>query len=109
MVSFDLTNTRPGDVRYRQADASLKMHGDVFRPVKQIRLLLTRSKSRLIKASLEQRLGRQVSIIIIPVKSIPAWRIYGQEKRREWKRFNDAVNAKRIDIRYLAGDAEGTA
>lgn len=109
MVTFDLTDTQPGDARYRQADASFKIHGDVFRPVKQVRLLLTRSKSKRIKDSLEQRLGRQVSILIIPIKSIPAWRIHGQEKRREWKRFADAVKAKGIDIRYLASDAEGGA
>lgn len=109
LVTFDLTDTAPGDVRYRQADSALAMYGDVFRPIKQLRLVITRMTSQGLRASLEQRIGRDVSIFVTPIKSIPAWRIYGAAKRREWRRFVDAVAIHGIKIQYLARDIEGGA
>lgn len=104
LVTFDLTDTVPGDARYKLADASIAFHGLVFRPVKQLRLLLTRSTSRAVKASLEQRLGRSITILVAPLKSIPAWRIHGIAKRREWRRFVHALAEHGIDVQYVTGD-----
>jgi hypothetical protein len=109
MVTYDLTDTRPGDARYRQADAALTGHGDVFRPIKQIRLLITKSTSQRVKASLDQRLGRQTSIFIAPLKSIPAWRVYGTAKRREWRRFVETAASRGVDVKYLEEGSEGGA
>jgi hypothetical protein len=106
LVTFDLTDTVPGDARYKQADAAIAFHGLVFRPVKQLRLLLTRATSRAVKASLEQRLGRSVTILVAPLKSIPAWRIYGVAKRREWRRFVQALAEHGIDVQYVTDDNE---
>jgi hypothetical protein len=109
MVTFDLTETTPGDPRYRQADAALRGHGDLFRPVKQTRLLLTQSTSQRVKASLDQRLGRQTSILIAPLKSLPAWRIFGSAKRREWRNFVDAAALRGVEVQYLTKGHEGGA
>jgi len=109
MVTFDLTDTTPGDSRYRQADAALESHGDLFRPVKQTRFLLTRSTSQRVKASLDQRLGRQTSLLIAPLKSLPAWRIYGSAKRREWRQFVDAAALRGVEVQYLTKRSEGGA
>lgn len=109
MVTYDLTDTQSGDARYRQADAALTSHGDLFRPIKQIRLLLTKSTSQRVKASLDQRLGRQTSIFIAPLKSIPAWRVYGTAKRREWRRFVEAAESRGVEIKYLEEGSEGGA
>lgn len=106
LVTFDLTETVPGDSRYHQADTAIGFHGLVFRPVKQLRLLLTRSTSRAVKASLEQRLGRSTTILVAPLRSIPAWRIYGGAKRREWRRFVQALADHGIDVQYVTDDAE---
>ncbi len=107
MVTYDLTDTEPGDERYRRADQSLALHGEVFRPVKQIRLVITSSTSRRIKASLEQQIGRDTTILIAPLTSVPAWRVHGAAKRREWRRFADAVDAAGVRVRYLSRDTEG--
>ena len=106
LVTFDLTDTVPGDGRYKQADAAIAFHGLVFRPVKQLRLLLTRSTSRAVKASLEQRLGRSTTILVAPLKSIPAWRIHGITKRREWRRFVQALADHEVDVQYVTDDNE---
>lgn len=109
MVTYDLTQTVPGDRRYKDADSSLGIHGIVFKPVKQLRLVITKSTSSAIKSSLEQRIGRQATIFIAPISSIPAWKISGIAKRREWKRFVQALADHNIDVRYVSQDADSAA
>lgn len=106
MVTFDLTQTTSGDRRYKDADNSLEIHGMVFRPVKQLRLVITQSTSKSIKSSLGQRIGRQATIFIAPISSIPAWHISGAAKRREWRRFVQALTDHNIDVRYVSQDAD---
>lgn len=106
MVTYDLTQTVSGDRRYKDADSSLEIHGMVFRPVKQLRLIITQSTSKAIKASLEQRIGRQSTIFIAPISSIPAWHISGIAKRREWRRFVQALTDNNIDVRYVSQDTD---
>lgn len=109
LVTFDLTGTMPGDKRYDQADAALSMHGPVFKPVKQQRLLITRSTSKRVKASLDQRIGKQTTIFIAPIASIPAWRIDGIAKRREWRAFVKALEDNDVVVSYLSDDAESAS
>ena len=106
LVTFDLTHTQPGDRRYREADNALSLHGEVYRPVKQLRLLITRSTSSRIKQSLEQRLGRSVTIFVAPLDSIPAWRIHGTAKRREWERFVRSLASHGVAVRYVSEDGD---
>jgi len=106
LVTFDLTNTVSGDARYREADAALSFHGSVFRPVKQLRLLISKSTSSRIRASIEQRIGRRTTIFVAPITSIPAWRIYGVQKRREWRRFVQALTDHGVAVRYVSDDPE---
>lgn len=106
LVTFDLTGTVSGDPRYALADTALANHGLVFKPVKQIRLLITQSISRRVKASLEQRIGRQATIFIAPLTSVPAWRIVGIEKRREWRAFVRAIEDHKVEVKFLTGDAD---
>ena len=108
LVTFDLTGTVPGDPRYDQADAALALHGAVFRPVKQLRLLITRSTSRRVKASLDQRLGRQTTIFVSPITSIPAWRIVGVAKRREWRAFVRSLAEHHVAVDHVGSDGEST-
>ena len=75
LVTFDLTQAVPGDIRYRNVDAALSLHGPIFRPIKQLRLLITQSSSRQIKASVLQRTGAATTILVAPLRSIPAWSI----------------------------------
>ena len=109
LVTFDLTNTVPGDRRYREADAALTFHGVLFRPVKQIRLLITRSTSKRVKDSVEQRIGRRATILVVPLTSIPAWRIFGVQKRREWRHFVQALRDHEVEVNYLSDDSESPA
>ena len=106
LVTFDLTETVPGDSRYHQADAAIEFHGPVFRPIKQLRLLLTRSTSHAVKSSLEQRIGRNMTIFVAPLKSVPAWRIQGVKKRREWRRFVQDLADHGIDVQFITDDNE---
>ena len=87
LVTFDLTRVQPGDSRYAQADATLKFSGTLFKPLKQTRFLLTSVDPKRIQASLEQRIGRQCGILVVPVQSVPVWRIYEAERRREWDKL----------------------
>ena len=109
LVTFDLTGTTPGDRRYAQAEAALAAHGPVFRPVKQLRFVVTRSTSRRVKASLDQRLGRSTTILVTPIKSIPAWRIVGVEQRRQWRALVRALEEHGVEVDYLRPDLEGSA
>ena len=109
LVTFDLTNTRPGDARYRDADNALAFHGPVYRPVKQLRLLITRSTSKRVKSSLEQRIGTRATIFVAPITSIPAWRIQGLQKRREWERFVRALSDHGVQVQYVTQDRESAA
>jgi hypothetical protein len=75
LVIFDLSNTAPGDPRYSQADDALKTHGQLFRPIKQLRLLVTTRPSRIVKASLDQRLGSNISLMISVLRDVAQIRI----------------------------------
>lgn len=97
MVAFDLTETTPGDARYRLADAALQTHGEVFWPVKQIRLLLTDRAPSRVKNSLQQQIGASETLLIAPLRSIPEWKIT-RAKQGEWRRFVEAVEAAGIHV-----------
>lgn len=98
MVTFDLTDTVPGDARYAAADAALSAFGPVFRPLRQLRLLVTDASSARVRASLEQRVGRDVSILIAPITRVTAWRIFGPTKQKEWTAFVAGLAASGVTI-----------
>ncbi|MBA8903098.1 hypothetical protein FHW17_004010 [Phyllobacterium sp. P30BS-XVII] len=83
LVTFDLTNTGPGDPRYKAADDALAFHGEVFSPVKQLRLVLTQANSTRLRSSLEQHLGRNISLMIIEVRNVRQIHIASRTKRLE--------------------------
>lgn len=107
LVTFDLTSTVPGDARYRAADSALEGQGEVFRPVKQVRLVITRSSPARLKASVVQRVGRAASILIVPITAMSAWHIYGRGKPRAWREFVAAVEAADIAVEGLSADIDG--
>jgi hypothetical protein len=104
LVTFDLTRTIPGDSRYTQADATLSFNGTLFRPLKQNRLLLTSREPKQIMAAIEQRIGRQSGILIVPVTSVSAWRIHELPKRKEWDRLIAAIKKSGIKIDGITPD-----
>lgn len=106
LATFDLFNTVPGDLRYNLADSALGFHGPVFCPVKQLRFLITKSSCKAVKASLEQRIGRQATTFVTPITSIPAWRIHSAKKQMEWRRFVKMVEKYDVPIRYLSDYTE---
>lgn len=101
LVTYDLTNTVPGDPRYKEADDALAMQGDLFRPIKQIRLLLTQKSSLQVRNSLEQRIGLNTSMLIIEMRNVRQLRIANRAKRAEWERFEAALEAVGLDITGL--------
>jgi len=98
LVTFDLTRTIPGDSRYAQVDATLQFNGTLFRPLKQNRLLLTSRDPQQIMSAIEQRIGRQSGILIVPVTSVSAWRIHEVHRRKEWDRLVTAIRRSGIKI-----------
>lgn len=75
LAARDVRLDRPGpggDARYAADDAALGGHGELFRPVKQLCLLITRSTSRRVKDSLDQGLGRRTTGFVTPITSVPA-------------------------------------
>ncbi len=96
LVTFDLTGTSPGDRRYRDADDAMSLHGTLFKPVKQIRFLLTNRPSSLIRGSIEQRTGK-ITIMISPFTRAYQLSVRGVAKRREMARFLAAVQATGLD------------
>lgn len=100
MIAYDLTETTPGDPRYRAADLALQSHGEVFYPVKQIRLLLTDREASRVKNSLQQQIGTGETLLIAPLRSIPEWKIT-RAKQKEWRRFVEAVEAAGVRVEGL--------
>lgn len=100
LIAFDLTETKPGDARYRAADNKLSEFGVFFRPVKQIRLLLSDASENRIKDSLLQQIGGGETILIVRVTNIPAWRIT-RAKQPEWRLFVAAVEDAGLAITNL--------
>ena len=108
LVTFDLTDTQPGDKRYRQVDQSLRVHGLMFKPVNQLRLLLTSSSPDLIKGSMQQRIGRSETLLVMPVTAIPTWRI-ARNRQAEWRRFVDAVEEANVRVAGLTRSVDSIA
>lgn len=106
LTTFDLTDTRPGDSRYRAADETLAMYGQLFKPIKQVRLLISRRSPEVIKLALQQRIGREASVMITPITALPAWRIHGRAKQQEWRRFVAAMQAAGVHVTGLADTVE---
>ncbi|WP_041373528.1 hypothetical protein [Phenylobacterium zucineum] len=100
LVAFDLTETTPGDDRYRVADRTLSEFGELFRPVKQIRLLLSDRPADQIRNSLLQKIGGGETVLIARVNNIPAWRIT-RARQAQWRAFVDAVDAAGVPITNL--------
>jgi len=106
MATFDLFGTVPGDLRYDQADDALRFHGPVFRPVKQLRLRITQSTCKTVKGSMEQRIGRRATVFVVPLRSIPAWRIFSPPKQLEWRRFVRALEEYDVEVQFVSRDVE---
>jgi hypothetical protein len=106
MVTFDLYGTVPGDPRYDQADAALSCHGPVFRPVKQLRLLITEATCKAVKASIKQRIGHNATILVVPIRSIPARRIFSPAKQREWRKFIGSLVENDVQIHFVSREVE---
>ncbi|MDE0877289.1 MAG: hypothetical protein OSB00_01310 [Sphingomonas bacterium] len=47
-----------------------------------------------------------MTILVAPLKSVPAWRIQGVKKRREWRRFVQALADHGIDVQFITDDNE---
>lgn len=107
LITFDLTGTVRGDARYQEADAALRQHGSLFNPIKQVRLLITNVRSRRLADILEQRLGRETSILILPVRAINVWSVFDPKKQQEWRRFATAARRAGLEIRRLNPEPRG--
>ena len=103
LVTFDLVGTVGGDYRYRQADDALRFMGEVFRPLKQNRFLLSSRDANNVRTSLEQRIGRRGSILVAPVSELGSWRIHSS-KHDEWDRLCRAVRRAGLNIQGLNDD-----
>jgi hypothetical protein len=110
LVTFDLTQTEPGDVRYNLADQALRFiaGGRLFNPIKQLRFVITDAKPHRIKSALEQRIGRQSSVLIMEVKDISEWKIHGLNKQNQWAKLNRAIEKYDIKVSGLFDDDDST-
>lgn len=96
LITFDLTQTKPGDRRYRDADDAMSNYGTLFRPVKQVRFLLTRQSSQTIRNSIEQHTGR-ITLMIAPFTRAFQLSVRGKRKREEMDRFLAAARDVGLD------------
>jgi hypothetical protein len=97
-VTFDLWGTKPGDARYRMADDALQMHGQLFKPIKQVRFLITKKSSALILRSLDQQIGKRTSIFITELRNIRQIRLGNSSKQEEWDLFEEALAEAGISL-----------
>lgn len=65
-------------------------------------------RARLIKASLQQRIGRSETLLIVPITAAPAWRI-ARTRQAEWRNFVDAVAAANVRVAGLSRSVESVA
>lgn len=88
---------------------SLKLHGDVFNPIKQVRLVITTASAAQLEASIMQRAGRAAAVLILPVTAVDAWHIYGRGKARMWRAFVAALDAAGIGVDGLTSDLDSNS
>ena len=67
LVTFDLPNPVPGDIRYRDIDRYLRAIGTMVMPLKQTRLVLTSLAPGLIVRSIQARIGLRGGVAVVPV------------------------------------------
>ena len=67
LVTFDLNQPRPGDIRYRRVDSMLAASGATLRPFKQTRFVVTRSSPRAITAGIRAIIGRRGNVGVMRV------------------------------------------
>ena len=67
LITFDIPGARPGDKRYGDVDRGLRRLGALYKPLKQVRLL--------VSDKLPHRIGRRVRHYIGPVGSVTVLRI----------------------------------
>ena len=57
LITFDIPGATPGDSRYRYVDQFLRRCGTVFKPMKQVRLLVTDENPALVVRGVRARIG----------------------------------------------------
>ncbi|UYY58007.1 hypothetical protein [Sphingomonas sp. S2-65] len=67
IVTFDLNQPSPGDLRYRRVDGYLRTVGAVVRPCKQTRMVVTRSNAAGLRAGIRSIIGARGDIAVFPV------------------------------------------
>ena len=69
LVTFDLNQPRPGDLRYRRVDAFLASVGTSMRPFKQTRLVVTSAAARSVQAGIRAIIGRRGNIAVLRISA----------------------------------------
>lgn len=67
IVTFDLNQPRPGDLRYRRVDGYFRSVGAVVRPFKQTRMIVTRLSGPALRAGVRAIIGGRGDIGVFPV------------------------------------------
>lgn len=60
------------------------------------------------QASRDQRLGRQTTIFVSPIDSIPARRIISVAERREWRAFVRSLEEHHVAVDHVGSEGEST-
>lgn len=67
LITFDVPGARGGDRRYHRVDRYLQSIGTMYKPAKQVRLLVSDSPPGVIEAGVRRRIGVGGGVMVLRV------------------------------------------
>ncbi len=81
IVTFDLPGARGGDPRYGYIDGALHRFGQMKRPIKQVRVLVTTARASTIRATVRRIGGPRANVLVACISRPWAIRIQAPRDR----------------------------
>lgn len=72
LITFDLPGARPGDRRYGDIDRALGRMGDLHKPVKQVRLVVTDALPQRISRRIRHHMGPAGNVTVLRIGRLSA-------------------------------------
>ena len=67
LVTFDVPGARGGDPRYHRVDRYLQSIGAMYKPAKQVRLIVTDAPPGVIEGGIRHRIGAGGGVMVLRV------------------------------------------
>jgi hypothetical protein len=67
LITFDVPGASGGDRRYRRVDRYLQIIGSMYKPAKQVRLVVTDAPPSAIEAGVRHRIGSGGGVMVLRV------------------------------------------